>query len=132
VKPLIVAFARRKRASSCSPFRGAKGDCLCLHPATSTGVTRGLWDYLNDPAFARGYDAQPLTSPRYTKSLSVATPPPGRFIDLGCGTGVLRLLWPARPSRGRGGFVRGNVTRRRAESCRGERASTASRPMSSS
>jgi ubiquinone/menaquinone biosynthesis C-methylase UbiE len=59
------------------------------------GVSRGLWDYLNDPSLARNYDQslagsslfevdQPFTAQYFDR--------PGRLVDLGCGTG--RLLVP--------------------------------------
>ncbi len=58
------------------------------------GVTRALWDYLHDPDVAREYDFL-LTG---TPLLSLDVPfvlehcqPPGRILDLGCGTGRLAI-----------------------------------------
>jgi SAM-dependent methyltransferase len=58
------------------------------------GVTHGLWDYLHDPAIARDYDAQLAGTPllRYDQEFVVRhVSGPGRFIDLGCGTGRLSI-----------------------------------------
>jgi ubiquinone/menaquinone biosynthesis C-methylase UbiE len=59
------------------------------------GVNRGLWDYFHDPAIARSYDANladcrllEIDETFAVRHLS----PPGRLLDLGCGTG--RLLIP--------------------------------------
>src|SRR5439155_16310661 len=55
----------------------------------------GLWDYLHDPAVARGYDAALAGSALLRADLDFVgrhCPRPGRLIDLGCGTG--RLLVP--------------------------------------
>jgi SAM-dependent methyltransferase len=59
-----------------------------------TGVSRALWDCFHDPAFARSYDA----SLEGTALLAIDQEfvlehcqPPGRVIDLGCGTGRLTL-----------------------------------------
>src|SRR5207248_11448713 len=59
------------------------------------GVGRGLWDYLHDPAVARGYDAALAGSALLRADQDFVgrhCPRPGRLIDLGCGTG--RLLLP--------------------------------------
>jgi ubiquinone/menaquinone biosynthesis C-methylase UbiE len=59
-----------------------------------TGVSRALWDALHDPAIARNYDAllegTPLLSVDQAFVLQHCRPP-GRTIDLGCGTGRLAL-----------------------------------------
>lgn len=59
------------------------------------GVTRGLWDYLHDPAIARAYDERLAGTPLLEVDLAFAErhfSTPGRLLDLGCGTG--RLLIP--------------------------------------
>ena len=59
------------------------------------GVSRGLWDYLHDPALARGCDDSLAGSSLVTADLAHARrvfERPGRLIDFGCGTG--RLLVP--------------------------------------
>ncbi len=59
------------------------------------GVTRGLWDYLHNPAIARHYDGSLAGSALLDADVRFATrwfDQPGRLIDLGCGTG--RLLVP--------------------------------------
>jgi SAM-dependent methyltransferase len=59
------------------------------------GVTRGLWDYLHDPAVARNYDADLAGSTLFAADEAFARrhfDRPGRLLDLGCGTG--RLLVP--------------------------------------
>ncbi len=59
------------------------------------GVSRGLWDYLHDAELARNYDARLAGTPLLTLDAQFAEehfPPPGRLMDLGCGTG--RLLIP--------------------------------------
>jgi ubiquinone/menaquinone biosynthesis C-methylase UbiE len=60
-----------------------------------TGVSRGLWDYLNDEEQARQYDERLVGSPLLNRDLQFAARwfgDPGRLVDLGCGTG--RLLIP--------------------------------------
>jgi SAM-dependent methyltransferase len=59
------------------------------------GVNRGLWDYLHDPAIARGYDAGLAGNALLRVDQAFAErhfDRPGRLLDLGCGTG--RLLLP--------------------------------------
>jgi SAM-dependent methyltransferase len=66
------------------------------------GVNRGLWDYLHDPAVARGYDASLAGSSLFHLDLDFVAhhcPTPGRLIDLGCGTGRLLLPFAQRGSR---------------------------------
>src|SRR3954447_20261113 len=56
------------------------------------GVDRGLWDYLHDPGIARNYDASLAGSSLFALDLSFVDGhcrPPGRLLDLGCGTGRL-------------------------------------------
>lgn len=64
------------------------------HWQLPVGVSRGLWDYLHDPAVAHGYDAQLAGTPLFAHDqqfVSDHCQPPGRLIDLGCGTGRLAL-----------------------------------------
>jgi SAM-dependent methyltransferase len=59
------------------------------------GVSRGVWEYVHDPAMARDYDAQLADCPLLSIDLRFTErhfDHPGRLIDLGCGTG--RLLIP--------------------------------------
>ncbi|MBA4187923.1 MAG: hypothetical protein C0467_07880 [Planctomycetaceae bacterium] len=56
------------------------------------GVDRGLWDYLHADDMVVGYDEQMRVSPLATADVAFcerAFPPPGRLVDLGCGTGRL-------------------------------------------
>jgi SAM-dependent methyltransferase len=58
------------------------------------GVTRPLWEYLHDPDLARRYDEQLAGTPLLVVDLAFVREhcqPPGRIIDLGCGTGRLSL-----------------------------------------
>jgi SAM-dependent methyltransferase len=58
------------------------------------GVTRPLWDYLHDPDVARRYDARLEGTPLLAIDQQFVLDhcqPPGRLIDLGCGTGRLAL-----------------------------------------
>src|SRR5688572_7988578 len=58
------------------------------------GVSRGLWDYLHDAAVARSYDDQLANTPllSYDRDFVIEhCRPPGRLIDLGCGTGRLAI-----------------------------------------
>jgi SAM-dependent methyltransferase len=66
------------------------------------GVTRALWDYFHDPAVARGYDAALADTPLLTIDQQFVLDhcrPPGRVIDLGCGTGRLSLTLASRGYR---------------------------------
>jgi SAM-dependent methyltransferase len=59
------------------------------------GVSRSLWHYLHNEAIARDYDAGLGAASLLTVDCQFASDhctPPGRLIDLGCGTG--RLLVP--------------------------------------
>lgn len=56
------------------------------------GVNRGLWDYLHDPAIARGYDASLADSPLFHLDRDFVQrycTQKGKLLDLGCGTGRL-------------------------------------------
>ena len=59
-----------------------------------TGVSRALWDYFHDPALARNYDANLDGTPLLTidqQFVLEQCQPPGKLIDLGCGTGRLAI-----------------------------------------
>jgi SAM-dependent methyltransferase len=59
-----------------------------------TGVSRALWDYAHDPAFARVYDATLEGTPllKFDREFVIEhCRPAGKIIDLGCGTGRLAL-----------------------------------------
>src|SRR2546423_1408060 len=63
------------------------------------GVSRGLWDYLHDPAVARGYDASLAGSSLFSTDLAFVEkhcPVSGRLVDLGCGTGRLLIRFARR------------------------------------
>lgn len=63
--------------------------------ALPRGVNRSLWNYLHDPAIAAGYDASLAGSTLFVSDQEYVLKQcstPGRFIDLGCGTG--RMLIP--------------------------------------
>lgn len=56
------------------------------------GVDRGLWDYLHARDMIAHYDEQILTAPLTQVDVAFCErifPPPGRLLDLGCGTGRL-------------------------------------------
>ncbi len=58
------------------------------------GVNRGLWDYLHSEDLARGYDRSLAGSSLFSIDQAFVErhcPPPGRLIDLGCGTGRLLI-----------------------------------------
>jgi ubiquinone/menaquinone biosynthesis C-methylase UbiE len=53
-----------------------------------------LWDYLHDPEIARRYDERLAGTPLLTVDVAFVLEscrPPGRIVDLGCGTGRLAL-----------------------------------------
>lgn len=55
-----------------------------------TGADRGLWDYISSERLAREYDKSLADSPLLGVDLDFAGRhfhPPGRLVDLGCGTG---------------------------------------------
>jgi SAM-dependent methyltransferase len=58
------------------------------------GVSRGLWDYFHDPAMAREYDATLGNTPLLSIDQAFVREhcqPPGKILDLGCGTGRLAI-----------------------------------------
>lgn len=66
------------------------------------GVSRGLWDYLHDPAIARNYDVSLRASALVQADQRFCErwfQRPGRLIDLGCGTGRLLLDFARRGYR---------------------------------
>jgi SAM-dependent methyltransferase len=75
---------------------------MALRPADwqlPAGVTRGLWDYLNDERLARGYDGYLAGSPLTSVDVAFVQrhcERPGRLIDLGCGTGRLLIAMARR------------------------------------
>jgi ubiquinone/menaquinone biosynthesis C-methylase UbiE len=63
------------------------------------GIDQGLWHYVTDPAIADGYDAALAGSPLLDADLRFCDrhlSPPGRLIDLGCGTGRLLVRFARR------------------------------------
>jgi SAM-dependent methyltransferase len=63
------------------------------------GVDRGLWDYLHASDMVAGYDDQMRASPLAAVDIAFcerAFLPPGRLVDLGCGTGRLCLHFAAK------------------------------------
>lgn len=63
------------------------------------GVNRGLWDYLHNPAVARGYDAYLAGVSLCDVDLAFVArhcPNPGKLLDLGCGTGRLLIEFSRR------------------------------------
>lgn len=63
------------------------------------GTDRGLWDYVRNAEVARDYDAALAGTPLLEVDLPFAErwlQPPGRLIDLGCGTGRLLISFAQR------------------------------------
>ncbi|MBI3824164.1 MAG: methyltransferase domain-containing protein [Planctomycetes bacterium] len=59
-----------------------------------TGVSTGLWNQCQDPEFARSYDAELEDTPLLDVDRLFVLEhcrPPGKIIDLGCGTGRLSI-----------------------------------------
>jgi SAM-dependent methyltransferase len=87
------------------------------------GVNRGLWDYLHNPAVARGYDAY-LSGVSLcdvdVKFVAEHCPSPGRLLDMGCGTGRLLLEFARRGYQALGVDLSAEmlaVTRAKAAAC---------------
>src|SRR5262245_40997163 len=84
-----------------SPF----GPTMSLRPSPPPdwqlppGVSRGLWDYLHDPAIAHNYDAGLASSSLFGADVAFVErhcPLGWRLIDLGCGTGRLLMSFARR------------------------------------
>lgn len=66
------------------------------------GVSRGLWEYVNDDAIAAGYDAALAGSPLVRADVAYVecvVAPTDRVADLGCGTGRLAVALAKRGCR---------------------------------
>jgi SAM-dependent methyltransferase len=90
------------------------------------GVNRGLWDYLHDPALARGYDASLAGTPLFEIDRDFVErhcPQSGRLLDLGCGTGRLLLSMARRGWWTLGVDLSAEMLRVAADKARAEKAS---------